>query len=161
VFDHTVHLADLLRWYLGSEAVEVYARTNRIFHEGAVDVETGGLVMVTFENGVFATIDCSWSRPDYWPAWGGLGFEMVTERGAVVLDAFKQRITVYRPDLQRPVWNYWGSDINQAMIEEFAAAIREGRSPRVTGVDGLRATEIALAAYRSAESGQPARLERV
>lgn len=160
VFDHTVHLADLMRWYLKCEAVEVYAQTNKIFHGHEVEVETGGLVMVTFENGVFATIDCSWSRPDYWPTWGGLGFEMITERGAVVLDAFKQIVQVYRPDIQRPVWYWWGSDEDQFMIEDFLASIREGRAPRVTGEDGLRAVEIALAAYRSAETGQPVKLER-
>jgi predicted dehydrogenase len=161
LFDHTVHLADLMRWYLNSEVREVYAQTNRIFHRDQVEVETGGLVMLTFENGVFATIDPSWSRPDYWPTWGGLGFELVTERGAVQVDAFRQNITVYRPDLQRPVWNHWGSDINAAMIAEFIASIRLGRPPRATGMDGLRATEITLAAYRSAESGQPVQLERI
>lgn len=160
VADHTVHLADIMRWYLQSEAAEVYAQTNRIFHGDEVQVETGGLVMLTFENGVFATIDTSWSRPDYWPTWGGLGLEMVTERGAVVVDAFKQNLTVYRPDLQRPVWSHWGSDINAAMIAEFIAAIREGRQPLVTGEDGLRAVEIVAAAYRSAETGQPVKVER-
>ncbi|MFM8322576.1 MAG: Gfo/Idh/MocA family protein [Chloroflexota bacterium] len=160
VADHTVHLADIMRWYLGSEVREVYAQTNQIFHGDEVEVETGGLVMLTFENGVFATIDTSWSRPDYWPTWGGLGLELVTERGAVIVDAFKQNLTVYRPDLQRPVWSFWGSDINAAMIAEFLAAIREGRQPLVTGEDGLRAVEIVAAAYRSAESGQPALVER-
>lgn len=160
VADHTVHLADLMRWYLNSEVVEVYAQTNRIFHGDEVQVETGGLVMLTFENGVFASIDSSWSRPDYWPTWGGLGLELVTERGAVLVDAFKQNLIVYRPDLQRPMWSHWGSDINAAMIAEFLAAIREGRQPLVTGEDGLRAVEIVHAAYRSAASGQPVKVER-
>ena len=43
VMDHTVHLADVLRWYLDSEVVEVYAQTNQILHAGEVEVETGGL----------------------------------------------------------------------------------------------------------------------
>lgn len=160
LIDHTVHLADLMRWFLHSEVREVYAQTNRIFHANSVDVETGALVMLTFENGVFASIDASWSRPDYWPTWGGLALELVTERGAVTVDAFKQTLTVYSPQTQRPAWGYWGSDINAAMIAEFVAAVRDGRPPLVTGEDGLRAAEIVTAAYRSAESGQPARVER-
>jgi len=158
VMDHTVHLADLMRWYLGSEIVEVYAQTNHIFHADEVDVETGGLLMLTFANGVFATIDCSWNKPPYYPTWGGLTFELVTERGAVMVDAFKQNLTVYRHDLQRPAWAYWGSDANQAMLAEFVAALREDRPPRVTGMDGYRAVEATLAAYESAKSGQPVRL---
>lgn len=158
VMDHLVHLTDIMRWYLGSEVVEVYAQTNRILHAEQVDVETGGLLMLTFANGVFATVDCSWSKPPYYPTWGGLTFELVTGRGAVLVDAFRQNLTVYRHDLQRPMWAYWGSDMNQAMVDEFVAAIREEREPRVTGLDGYRAVEVALAAYESAASGQPVRL---
>lgn len=158
IMDHTVHLVDVMRWYLGSEVREVYAVANRILHADESEVETGGLVWITFENGVFATIDCSWSRPPYWPSWGGLSFEMITSRGAVLVDAFKQNLTVFSHDLQRPSWSFWGSDPNQAMLEEFINAIREERTPRVTGEDGLRAVEVVEAAYHSLSTGQPVRL---
>ncbi len=161
IIDHTVHLVDIMRWYLGSEAMEVYAQTNKIIHASDVEVETGGLEMVTFQNGVFASIDTSWCRPQYWPTWGGLTFEMVTERGAVFVDGFKQNITVYSHANQRPVWQYWGSDMNQAMVSEFVSAIREGREPSVTGVDGLRAVEVVSAAYDSAQIGQPVKVQQM
>lgn len=160
IMDHTVHLVDIMRWYLGSEVSQVYAQSNRIFHADEVLVETGALEMLTFQDGVFASIDASWCRPPYWPTWGGLTFEMVTERGAVLVDAFKQNLTIYSHRWQRPQWFYWGSDMNQAMIAEFIAAIREERQPSVTGDDGLKAVEATLAAYRSAESGQPVMIER-
>ena len=158
IMDHTVHLVDIMRWFLGQEVVEVYAQSNQIFHAGEVDLETGGLEMLTFQDGTFASIDCSWSRPPYWPTWGGLGFELVTERGALVVDAFRQNLTVYRHDWQRPGWSFWGSDINQAMIDEFVEAIESDRSPKVTGWDGYRAVEVVVAAYQSTQSGQPVRL---
>jgi len=149
IMDHTVHLVDIMRWFTGSEVATVYARSNRIFHADAVQVETGALEMLTFQNNVFATIDASWSRPQYWPTWGGLTFEMVTQRGAVLVDAFRQNLNIYRHDRERSHWSYWGSDMNHAMLSEFAAAIRENRQPRVTGLDGLRAVEATLAAYES------------
>ncbi|MCG3142645.1 MAG: Myo-inositol 2-dehydrogenase [Anaerolineae bacterium] len=161
VMDHTVHLADVLRWYLQSQVVEVYAQTNRILYAREIPdarVETGGLLMLTFANGVFATIDCSWNKPPYYPTWGGLTFEMVSERGVVLVDAFKQNLVTYRHASQRAAWDYWGSDANQAMLDEFVAAIREERPPRATGEDGLRALEIALAAYESAATDKPVRL---
>jgi predicted dehydrogenase len=158
IMDHTVHLVDIMHWFMGSEVSEVYAQVNRIFHADKVEVETGGLEMITFGNGVFATIDASWSRPPYWPTWGGLTFEMVTERGAVVVDGFKQNLTVYSHTNQRPVWQYWGSDMNQAMVAEFVGAIRAGRTPFVTGLDGLRAVEVTLAAYESVRRGQPIKI---
>ena len=159
IIDHTVHLVDIMRWYLGSEVEEVYAQSNRIIYGDQVDVETGALEMLRFQNGVFATIDASWSRPPYWPTWGGLAFELVTERGAILVDAFSQNLTVYRHDVGRANWLYWGSDANQAMIAEFVAAIREQRPPLVTGMDGYRAVEVALAAYDSAASGEPVLLK--
>jgi len=154
IMDHTVHLVDIMRWFTGSEVQTMYARSNKIFHAEEVEVETGALEMLTFENGAFATIDASWSRPQYWPTWGGLTFEMVTQRGAVIVDAFRQNLNVYRYEWQRSGWAYWGSDMNHAMISEFASAIRENRSPHVTGVDGLRAVEATLAAYESDRTGQ-------
>jgi len=160
IMDHTVHLVDMMRWFTGSEVETMYARSNKIFHADEVEVETGALEMLTFENGVFATIDASWSRPQYWPTWGGLRFEMVTQHGAVIVDAFRQNLNVYRHDWQRSNWAYWGSDMNQAMISDFAAAIRENRPPRVTGMDGLRAVEATLAAYESTRTGETVQVKR-
>lgn len=158
VADHAVHLTDLLRWFLDSEVTEVYATTNQIIANGKVDVETGGVIMLTFANGTFASIDCSWSKPGYYPTWGGLKLELVAEKGLATMDAFKQVMTVYSDRVRRPQWAYWGSDANQGMIEEFVAAIREDRAPAITGEDGLKAVEVVIAAYQSAETGQPVKL---
>jgi predicted dehydrogenase len=152
-------VADLLRWFLGCEVVEVYAALNNIFYrDQAPNVETGGLVMLTFENGTFATIDCSWSRPPNYNTWGGLTMELVGERGMAAVDAFRQVMSVYTHRVARPYLAYWGSDASQGMINEFVTAIRDHRTPSITGYDGYKAVEIVLAAYRSAESGQPVRL---
>ena len=39
VADHTVHLADILRWFLDCEAKEVFARSNRLLHGDEVEVD--------------------------------------------------------------------------------------------------------------------------
>ena len=44
------------------------------------------------------------------------------------------------------------------MLEDFVEAIRTGRQPRVTGLDGYRALEVTLAAYESARTGLPVEL---
>lgn len=158
IADHTVHLADMLRWYLQSEVVEVFATSNAIMHAGKVDVETAGLVMLTFANGVFASIDCSWNKPAYYPTWGGLTLELVAENGLATMDAMKQGMMVYSDSVGGGQWTPWGSSYNAGMLGEFISAIGEGRTPSINGVDGLRAVEIVAAAYESAASGQPVRL---
>jgi predicted dehydrogenase len=159
LIDHVVHLADLLRWMLGEDPVEVYAVANRVLHGQVVGVETGGLVVLTYADGTFASIDSSWSRPERYPTWGGLGLDLVCEKGVLSLDAFSQFATVYggkQGDLQ---WAGWGSDANQGMIDEFVAVCAGQTEPSVTGEDGHVATRIALAAIESSRTGQPVRLE--
>jgi len=156
VMDHTVHLVDIMRWWLRSEPIEIFAETNRVMHPDA-EVETGGILTVVFEDGVIATIDCSWSRPMGYPTWGGLTIEAVGTDGVFAVDAFAERLEMWSRGTA--TWLDWGSDPNRAMIGHFIGAI-EGEHPLlVTGMDGFRATEAALAAYRSAEIGQPVRLE--
>ncbi|MFO1540262.1 MAG: Gfo/Idh/MocA family protein [Chloroflexota bacterium] len=156
--DHVVHLADLYRRIVGAEVAEVYAVTNRILQEGFDRVETGGLVQLRFANGVFATIDCSWSRPRSWPTWGGLTIEALGTAGALAMDAFRQRSAVWGRAADGASWRWFGSDANAAMLADFLDAIRAGRAPTVTGADGVRATEIVAAAYRSAATGAPVRI---
>lgn len=159
VMDHTVHLTDLLRWFFGCEIVEVYAEVDNLFYPGEVDVDTAGIVLLTLENGVIASIDCSWSRPTYYPRWGHLKFDVVGENGFTVVDALSQHHTVYSKSAPRnPMWVGWGSDANQTMINEFITSIREKRQPSVTWKDGYEALRVALACYESAKAGQPVRL---
>jgi predicted dehydrogenase len=156
VMDHTVHLVDIMRWWLRSEPTEIFAETNQVLHPGA-EVETGGILTVTFDNGVIATIDCSWSRPTGYPTWGGLSIEAVGTDGVFAVDPFAERLEMWTRG--NATWVDWGADPNLAMIDHFIGAVQGEHRLLVTGVDGLRATEAALAAYRSAEIGQPVRLD--
>ncbi|MEO8396146.1 MAG: Gfo/Idh/MocA family oxidoreductase, partial [Chloroflexota bacterium] len=159
VMDHTVHLVDLLRWFFGCEVVEVYAEIDNLMYPGEVDVDTAGIVLLTLANGVIASIDCSWSRPTFYPRWGHLKFDVVGENGFTVVDTLAQHHTVYSKALPRnPSWINWGSDSNQTMINEFIASIRDQRPPSITWQDGYQALRVALACYESAQQGQPVKL---
>jgi predicted dehydrogenase len=71
--DHTVHVTDLMRWMLKDEVKEVYAEiSNNIGHQAFDDV---GFLTLTFQKGVFATLDASWSRPKSFPTWGDVSSE--------------------------------------------------------------------------------------
>ena len=159
LMDHIVHLADIFHWFFGDSIASVYAQSNHILHADTVAVESGGLVMLSFDNGRFATIDCSWSKPLNYPTWGGLTMELVGESGLTIVDAFSQNLNIYQQTPPAHQWQYWGSDANQAMIAEFVAAIRENRQPAVTGAAGLYALAVTLAAYDSAASGTPANIQ--
>jgi predicted dehydrogenase len=162
IMDHTVHLADLFRWYFEAEVVEVYAEVDNLFYPDDLDIDTAGLILLSLSNGVQASIDCSWSRPTSYPRWGHLKMEVVGEEGTAVIDSFAQYLTLYsETGLRNPSWIGFGPDPNQAMIEEFVSSISQNREPRVTWNDGYQALRVALAAYESAKVKEPVRLEHV
>ncbi len=152
VMDHTVHVVDMLRWYMAAEPIEIYAEIDNLFDpDTRLSVDTAGLLMITFDNGVFVSLDTSWSRPSFYPTWGNVKIDLITDHGVVQTDYFNQKLTVYDGQQQKPLWHFWGSDPNQGMIAEFFASIRDKRSPLITGQDGLAALKVVLAAYKSAQ----------
>ena len=160
VMDHTVHLVDLFRWIFDVEISEVYAETNSLLRAPQVNVETAGLMLLTFANGLQASIDCSWSRPTFYPRWGHLKMEVIGEKGAVVMDSFAEHVMLYSRGAPRnPSWVGFARDPNQAMIEEFVASIRQNRPPQVTWQDGYEALKVALAAYESDQLHRPVTIE--
>ncbi len=162
VIDHTVHVTDLMRWLLGSEVKEVYAEiSNRMYHQ---DFDDTGFLTMEFENGVFATLDTSWSRPKSFPTWGDVTLTVTGEKGVLTLDMFAQNLVHYsdkEADPGRVSWHNWGSNIDYLMMEAFIHAVATGESVPVTGEDGLRAAQVGLAAYESARQGQPVNPESV
>lgn len=159
VMDHVVHLADLLRWYFG-EVSEVYAEVDNLFYPGE-GVDTAGLLLIRLENGVQASIDCSWSRPTWYPRWGHLKMEVVGERGTAVMDSFAQYLNLYSRQAARAhTWVGFGPNPDRAMLGEWLASIREKRPPSVGWNDGYQALRVALAAYASASTQAVVSLER-
>ena len=158
LMDHTVHLADLLDDLHPHRAVEVFARTNRIIHGGEVSVETGGLVMVTYSDGFVATIDCSWSAPSSYPAWGGLTLSLDGETGSAEFDAFADRFELFDDGAGRLELLDYGTDLDALMLAEFIDAVRTGRPAQPDGEVGYRTLEIVTAAYESVRTNAPVAL---
>ncbi len=161
VMDHTVHLVDLLRWFSGSEVKTVYAEIGNPFVKD-VDIDTAGLVTIEFENGLIATIDASWSRPEaVYPTWGHVKMQLVAEKGVVETDAFAQKLNQYSKLTQpNATWVGWGSNSTEAMLDEFFASIKEKRQPSINWQDGYEALKVTLAAYESAKTASVINLSR-
>lgn len=156
VMDHTVHVVDVLRWFLADEVRKVYAEVDTGFHD--IPIDDCGTLAIEFRGGVFATLDPSWSRPRAYPTWGDVTVEIVGTDGVISIDAFAQ-MSVESSDREGAVfYRYWGDDMDLLLIRDFVKAVKTGGRPAAIGQDGLRALEVALAAYRSAELGAPVEL---
>ncbi len=158
--DHTVHIAELLDVLLGHQVpTTVYAQANQILHGDKVSVDTGGLVSLEYTDTplgerVIGTIDCSWSKPPSYPTWGGVTLQLVGTEGIADMDAFNQRVDGHSESDANSLWLSFGPNSDQLMVDEFLAAIREGRPAQPDGQVGYRTLQVVDAAQRSAASGE-------
>lgn len=163
VMDHTVHLADVLRWMLDVEVKSVYAEVDSFF--GAGDTDDTAIVTLDLEggpvaDGAFATIDPSWSRGDGYPTWGDVTLRIAGTSGVLDVDPFAQPLRTFDHMKGTPSWSYVGEDMNALMLADFVRGVTEGEPSGASGLDGLRTLEIVLAAYHSGKDHEPKTVKR-
>lgn len=158
VMDHTVHVIDLLRWFWRTEVTEVYAEIGvNLLHQNLA-VDDAGLLSFRFANGVYGTLDTSWSRPSSYPTWGDVTIEVTAQHGVITVDAFRQHLAVSSDAWGKTRWVPWGSNMDLGLVADFVEMIRTGRAPSISGEDGYKSLEVALAAYESSRQGRPVTL---
>lgn len=154
LLDHTVHVMDLMNWFIGSKVTDVYAYSATLFHEG-LKVDDAGMIHVKFANGSFGVLDTSWSRPKSFPTWGDVTMEIIGTKGQLSVDGFAQSNELYSDATGKGVLSFWGDSMDHYMVVAFVEALLEGKAVPISGTDGLRSAEVALAGYESVKLGQP------
>lgn len=154
VIDHTVHVVDVLRWVLDDEVESVHAEFAKLLHP-ELKVEDVGQLLMKFRKGTVVSLDTSWSRPKSYSIWGDVKIDIKGTEANVSVNCFPQQIHHYDDSAMRHSGYNAGEDLDLLMIEEFLAAVKQKREPLVTGEDGLRAVQVAQAAYRSGEARKP------
>ena len=163
--DQGAHCNDLIRWFVGSDAATAYAVYAS--YTGTVPDGQSAMVTYTFENGVMCQIWASyeWAHApetdktiDYLFV-GSKGMLDVGFRGELQLhrgsgwDVLYEHPPVRQPDPDVP-FAYPYAD----QVQDFVDAIAEGREPLVNGETARKGIEMALAADRSAATGEVVRL---
>lgn len=151
--DHTVHVADVMRWLTGKEFTKVYCELGTFIRRGLKTDDVGSLHL-EMEGGLQVSHIASWNRAKSFPTWGDVTIEIIGEKGVLNVDAFGQSIDVYSDKAMKAEWAYWGGNTDLDLVGDFVKAIHERREPTVTGMDGLKAVEVTVAAYRSAKIGK-------
>lgn len=160
VIDHTVHVADIMRWLTGKEFTEVYAEIDRFIYD--IPTEDCGILTMEMEGDIFCSLDTSWSRPARsFPTWGDVTLDLVGTEGVIQVDGFSQNVDFYNEAIGKLEWLPWGDDGDLELVKDFADMIRTGRLASITGEDGLRAVEVAFAAYESAKRKKPVKVAEI
>jgi predicted dehydrogenase len=147
VMDHTTHVADLLNWILDCNPVEVYAQAATLLYD--IDVEDTAIINIKYANGVFASLDASWSRKGFLPYDRDLTLEFVGTLGVISIDYFAQSNSVYSSSAGKEQYSYFGDNKDDLLIRDFVSCIRTGRKMPINAEDGAKATMVALKAYES------------
>ncbi|PRY16628.1 Gfo/Idh/MocA family oxidoreductase [Kineococcus rhizosphaerae] len=142
----------------GAEPVSVYAVADALVAPGFKDAGLLDTAVVTirFDNGALATAEASFSatygydvRGEVFGSGGRLEIGGGPRRQLAISDADGRHVDTPRGDTELFPEAYAGE------LAEFAAAVREGRAPAVTGHDARRALSIALSCIASVRSGGP------
>lgn len=173
------HNIDFLLWYMGP-AEEIFGYWGNLNHP-YVEIEDNAVAVIRFRSGALGLLKGSVSMN---PERRLHGVSVVGESGATVsLDCWPVTDSERRvqsgpwdvgsndiwtiPDTQlQPVTRDQAIDFNSGDLPNFHAhqlrdiidAVRTGRPPAVTGVDGRRVVGIIQGVYESARTGRPVKL---
>jgi UDP-N-acetyl-2-amino-2-deoxyglucuronate dehydrogenase len=158
-----IHGIDRLRWWFSDEVAEVDARVRRYAPDND-EVEDGVALLLSFVRGGCATLTANAptfpADPTVWETevHGVHGMvRMRTRFFAETASAVgRERYDAGRDEeTARPHYNF------ERQAADLLGAIAGGRPPSVSGVDGIRALEVCLAAYRSAELRRPITIDEL
>lgn len=149
LLDHTVHMVDIMRWYLNDEVQTVTAFADRYFTN--IPTDDAAIMTLQFNNGVIASHDASWSRFPQYPTWGDVMIEVIGTKETRKVDVFKEHFRLYGKTSRSLEYAYYGNDIDFALIIDFIRCLQHDKEPSITGKDGLKSLEVALAGYSSSE----------
>jgi UDP-N-acetyl-2-amino-2-deoxyglucuronate dehydrogenase len=163
-----IHTVDLAQHFAGP-AASIYGIAERKHHP-YIEGEDTALALVKYRGGAAGVIEATTSlAPGF-----SRRVEVHGEKGSIVLDgnditawqlegqgddeceATLARLRMEKKDTSDGASNPMNLDItaHQRQLEDFVGAVRDGRAPAVDGREALKALEIVLGVYRSAETGQ-------
>ena len=149
VKDTAIHDIDVMRYIFNEDPVTVYAKTGSMRH---IKFEDYAQIMLTYRGGKSAFIESNWLTPYK------TRLLTVTGSGAIMkLDYMTQELWIEEPkeNLQP---RYPVQEPLKLELQHFADCILEKKKPLVTGVDGLKALQVAEAALRSSAKNRAIKL---
>ena len=161
------HDIDLTRWFIGCEAVSVYARGYKKVLRNKLGCDTYDCIqaLTEFENGAFATFESSFIYPDTYPTLTDSYIQINCEDGVIELPRKAESIRVASPSSceypKTGIAAVIDGKIQGAFRlanEHFIDCIRTGKQPMTDGYNARQVSEIVEAIHRSLATGEIVRL---
>ena len=158
------HDFDCIRWLVDSEYEVVYAQAGNLkcenLREDYPDFYDTAVVSVRLRNGSLGTVDGACPADYGYDA----RVEILCENGVIRIgDLEESGFTWVKKDgtAVGSAYKSWRNRFEKAYvaeIEHFVQAVLNDDQPAVTGVDGMKAVEVVIAANKSIQTGQPVKL---
>ena len=148
--DLAVHDIDVTRYLFDDEPVEVFAKAGNFRHK---KFEDHAQILVTFKGGKTAFIEANWLTPYKIRKLTVTGSEAI-----MTLNYITQEIMIETAG-QTLAPRYEVKEPLKLELEHFARSILDDKEPKITGVDGLKALQIAEAALKSSRTGTVVKLK--
>jgi predicted dehydrogenase len=161
------HDIDLVCWYFGAKAVEVYATEVRGVLEGrGIPTPDAIQAQVRFEDGALATFESCWIYPDTYPAMTDSFIEVVGTEGVIHLDRKHEQLEVatsgsfeYPRTSIMPVIHGEQRGALSLAVSHMIECVIEDREPLVSLESSRHVTAVLDAIHRSAATGGPVTVE--
>jgi UDP-N-acetylglucosamine 3-dehydrogenase len=155
--DLGVHKADLLRYLLGEEFVEVAGFVETSAKEGT-DVDDNAVCVLKTESGTIGTLAASWSytakEDNSTIIYGENAILRLEDDPDYSLVVQYKNGEIVKYELGQIQSNDDGGQKNTHVIENFVQSIVDDTVPPISGEEGKKSLEVILAALESSESKQ-------
>jgi UDP-N-acetylglucosamine 3-dehydrogenase len=150
VKDTAIHDIDMTRYLFGEEPTAVYAKTGKMKNKKFEDYAQ---IMLTFESGKSAFIESNWLTP-----YKTRTLVVTGSKAIMKLDYITQELTIEdAKETMQPRYPF--QEPLKLELQHFANCVLKKEKPLITGVDGLKALQIAEAALKSSATGRMIKLK--
>ena len=150
VKDTAIHDIDVMRFISGADPISVYAKMGSMRHR---QFEDYAQIMLTYEGGKSAFIESNWLTPYKTRTLTVTGSDAIMRLDYITQELWlesKKETVQPRYAFQEPL---------KQELQHFAECILEKKKPLVTGVDGMKALQVAEAALRSSAKNAAVKLK--
>ncbi len=150
VKDTAIHDIDVMRFISNDDPVSVYAKLGSMKHRKFEDYAQ---IMLTYESGKSAFIESNWLTPYKTRTLNVTGSDAIMRLDYVTQELWVENAKETlqpRIPFQEPL---------KAELQHFADCILEKKRPLVTGTDGYKALQVAIAAIQSSAKNAAVKLK--
>ncbi|UOQ45588.1 Gfo/Idh/MocA family oxidoreductase [Halobacillus salinarum] len=162
--DLGVHKADLLRYLLGEEFVDVAGFVENNAKEN-ITVDDNAVCILRSESGIVGTLTASWAykpnEDNSTVIYGEKATLRLEDDPKYSLIAHYTDGSTVNYELGQIQSNDEGGQSNSHVVEHFVESILKDTDPLINGEEGMKSLEIILGAMKSGETRQISSLEKV